>query len=303
MKDDRLLEMRVFKAVVDAGGFTAAAHVLGVAQSFVSQTINNLERRLGLRLLHRSTRGRRLTAEGEQFLELSTSVINGIDLGESRILSDRSQPKGDLRVSAPIAFGMDQIVPRLSPFLKMHPEIRVQLSLSDLLVNLIEENIDVAIRMGRLHDSSLVSRKLCNLQRVVVASPDYLAANGAPATPQDLTRHNCLMWQGPQDHLNRWPFLIGDEIHHVVAHGNFSSSNGLTLFELCTEGVGIMRCAEHLALPAIRAGRLAPLLLDYQGDDDTAIHLVVLPEREPVPRIRAFVQYLTDFFRNPPWAA
>jgi DNA-binding transcriptional LysR family regulator len=149
MKDDRLLEMRVFKAVVESGGFTAAAHALGVSQPFVSQVVNNLERRLGVQLLHRSTRERRLTDEGERFLALSAGILEGIDLGEAQIISARAEPRGDLRVSAPLAFGMDQVVPRLPDFLTAFPQVKVHLSLSDSLVSLIEENIDVAIRMGR----------------------------------------------------------------------------------------------------------------------------------------------------------
>jgi DNA-binding transcriptional LysR family regulator len=302
MKDDRLLEMRVFKAVVDAGGFTAAAHVLGVSQPFVSQTVTALERRLGVQLLHRSTRGRRLTDEGERFLALCGTVIDGIEQGESQIASSRSQPRGDLRVSAPLGFGMDQIVPRLPEFLARHPKIKLHLSLTDDSVNLIGKNVDVAVTMGRLQDSALVSRKLCNLQRVVVASPAYIARHGNPATPGDLAAHNCLMFEGAQERLNRWPFVIAGKREEVAVRGNFGSSNGITLFQLCTAGVGIMRCGEHLALPAIRAKLLVPLLAEYQaGDEDTAIHAIILPERQLLQRIRAFVDFLVEIFRRPPW--
>jgi DNA-binding transcriptional LysR family regulator len=301
VKDDRLLEMRVFKAVVDAGGFTAAAHVLGVSQPFVSQTVSSLERRLGVKLLHRSTRGRRLTEEGERFLASCGRIIDEIEQAEAEISSARSQASGDLRVSAPLAFGMDQLVPRLPDFLTAHPEVKVHLSLSDAIANLIEENVDVAIRMGRLHDSSLMSRKLCNLQRIVVAAPSYIAAHGVPETPQELLHHNCLEWQGPLDHLNRWPFLIDGEPRSILARGNFRSNNGTSLFQLCAAGAGIMRLAEHMALPAIRSDALVPLLKEYQARDDTAIHAVFLPERELLPRIRVFVDYLIGVFRQPPW--
>jgi DNA-binding transcriptional LysR family regulator len=301
VKDDRLLEMRVFKAVVDAGGFTAAAHVLGVSQPFVSQTVSSLERRLGVKLLHRSTRGRRLTEEGERFLSSSGRIIDEIEQAEAEISSARSQASGDLRVSAPLAFGMDQLVPRLPDFLMAHPEVKVHLSLSDAIANLIEDNVDVAIRMGRLHDSSLMSHKLCNLQRIVVAAPSYIAAYGVPESPQELLHHNCLEWQGPLDHLNRWPFLIDGESRSILARGNFRSNNGTSLFQLCAAGAGIMRLAEHMALPAIRSGALVPLLKEYQARDDTAIHAVFLPERELLPRIRVFVDYLIGVFRQPPW--
>jgi DNA-binding transcriptional LysR family regulator len=301
MKDDRLVEMRVFKAVADAGGFTAAAHILGASQPFVSQSVTSLERRLGVQLLHRSTRVQRLTVEGERFLAACSRILQEIDHAETEIGSARAV--GDLRISAPLAFGMDQVVPSLPAFLTAHPQIRLHLSLSDALANLIEDGVDVAVRMGRLQDSSLISRKLCNLQRIVVASPAYVAAHGMPRAPGDLAGHNCLLWSGSQEHLNRWPFLIHGEREEITARGNFRSSNGMTLFQLCIAGVGVMRLAEHLALPAIRRNELVPLLPEYLARDDTAIHAVYLPERQLVPRIRAFVDHLIDIFKAPPWDA
>lgn len=302
MKENRLLEMRIFKAVVDAGGFTAAAHLLGVSQPFVSQTMTRLELRLGVQLIHRSTRGHRLTSEGEQFLIACGRILYEIELAEAQISSAHSKISGELRISAPLAFGLDQIVPLLPKTMADHPNVVFHLALSDSIANLIEDNVDVAIRMGRLTDSSLVSRKLCNLQRLVVAAPSYVAAKGAPQTPAELSRHNCLMWEGPLDHLNRWSFQTEGRIQTLFANGNFRSSNGLTLFELCTAGVGVMRLAEHLALPAIRDGKLLPLLADYQVRDDTSISAVFLSERELLPRIRSFVDYLVEAFRQPPWA-
>lgn len=302
MKDERLLEMRLFKAVVDCGGFTAAAHALDVSQPFVSRSITRLERRLGVALLHRSTRGQRLTDEGRTYLAACNRIIDALDQVEGEIASARAEPSGELRVSAPLAFGMDQVVPRLPAFLAAHPQINFRLSLSDTLVNLIDDNIDVAIRMGRPADSALVSRKLCDLQRIVVAAPSYLAAQGRPARPQDLLRHNCLQWQGALDHLNRWPFVIEGRPQEITVRGRFHSSNGLTLFQLCLAGVGILRLAEHLAVPAIRAGTLVPLLTEYQARDDTMIHAVYLPERRLLPRIRAFVDYMADAFQKPAWS-
>lgn len=301
MKDDRLLEMRVFKAVVEAGGFTAAANFLNVSQPFVSQSINSLERRLGVQLLHRSTRTQRLTREGERFLMSCGQVLDSVEEAEAQVRS--GEPTGNLRISASHAFGMDQLVPALPRFLAAYPKLCVHFSLSDSNVNLIEDNFDVAVRMGRLQDSSLRSRKLCDLQRVVVAAPQYVAAHGKPVTPQGLSRHACLTWESPREHLNQWPFMLNGQIEKVAVHGNFRSTDGTTLFQLCVAGVGIMRLAEHLALPAIRAGKLVPLLAEYQAKDDTAIHAVYLPERQVVPRIRAFIDYFVDTFREPPWHA
>jgi len=301
MKDNKLIEMRVFKLVVDTGGFTAAAHALGSSQPFVSQTITNMERRLGVRLLHRSTRGQRLTEEGEQFLASCTRILDDIEQAEAAITSAKGDTSGDLRVSAPLAFGLDQIVPKLPHYLAENPRLNLHLALTDTLANLIEDNVDVAIRMGKLTDSSLKSRKLCDLQRIVVASPAYIARHGMPTTPEALHEHNCLMWEGFQAHLNRWPFLASDQRIHIPVQGNFRSTSGQTLFELCVAGVGIMRLGNHLALPAIEKGILVPVLSDYRAQDDTAFHAVFLPERELLPRIRGFVDYLVEVFRTPPW--
>ncbi|BAO91446.1 LysR family transcriptional regulator [Caballeronia cordobensis] len=299
MKDERLLEMRVFKTVVETGGFTAAANVLNVSQPFVSQSVTNLERRLGVQLLHRSTRTMRLTGEGERFLRSCNEILETLEEAEAQVRS--SEPTGNLRVSAPHAFGMDQLVPQLPRFLAAYPKLCVHFSLSDSNVNLIEDNFDIAVRMGRLQDSSLRSRKLCNLQRIVVASPAYLAAHGQPVTPQGLTKHTCLTWESPREHLNQWPFMINGKLERVAVRGSFRSTDGTTLFQLCVAGVGIMRLAEHLALPAIRRGELVRLLCEYEAKDDTAIHIVYLPERQVVPRIRAFIDHFADAFRTPPW--
>ena len=301
MKDERLLEMRVFKAVVDAGGFTAAARLLGISQPFASQCVTNLERRLGVQLLHRSTRTRRLTSEGEQFLVACNAILHQVEDAEAQVRS--SEPTGTLRISAPHAFGIDQLIGVLPGFLLKYPDLRVHFSLSDSNVNLIEDNIDVAVRMGHLPDSLLRSRKLCDLQRVVVAAPQYIAAHGKPLTPEVLSTHTCLTWDSQREHLNQWPFVIDGRVEKIAVHGNFRSSDGTTLFQLCLAGVGIMRCAEHLALPAIRRGDLVQLLADYQAKDDTAIHVVYLAEHRLVPRIRAFIDYLVEHFQTPPWHA
>lgn len=299
MKDNRLTEMRVFKAVADSGGFTAASHVLGVSQPFVSQRINELEQRLGVKLLHRSTRMQKLTEEGLHFLAACNAILDDLNHAELQIRS--SAPAGNLRISAALAFGLDQIVPILPEFMSAYPLVKVNLSLTDAHQNLIQDDIDVAIRMGRLQDSSLASRKLCRLQRILVAAPSYIDRHGRPVTPQGLVKHRCLSWNSPHDHLNRWPFIVNGRRIEMLVDGFFSSSNGSSLFEMCLAGVGVMRLAEHLALPAIRQNKLVPLLQEYQADDNAAIHVVFLPERRLVPRIRVFVDFCVNTFAVPPW--
>lgn len=300
MKDDRLLEMQIFKAIIEQGGFTAAARALEVSQPFVSRIVTRLEQRLGVRLIHRTTRRQRPTPEGERYFATSRDILAALDRAESDI-AQRAEPSGDLRVSAPLAFGTDQLLPLLPFFMIRYPRMKVHLSLSDAIVSLIDDNVDVAIRMGRLQSSPLKARKLCSLHRIVVAAPAYLERHGGLSTPEALGKHNCLEWHGAQEHLNRWPFIVDGERREHVAAGNFRSSNGLSLAEMCFQGVGIMRMAEHLALPAIRAGRLVRLLEAFEDRQATAIHAVYLPELHVSARIRAFVDHLAESLRNPPW--
>jgi DNA-binding transcriptional LysR family regulator len=303
MKDDRLVEMRVFRAVVEAGGFTPAARVLGVSQPFVSQTVQRLEARLGARLLHRTTRGHRLTPEGARFLAAARRVVDAVEQAEADWQDDPARIDGRLRVSAPIAFGLDRITPLMPGFLAHHPNLELDLRLTDDHENLIEGGIDVAIRMGALPDSGLLHRRLCALQRVIVAAPALVARHGLPRTPDDLGRLPCLAWDRGRAHLNLWRFVVEGQPRAFRATSRFQGNQGMSLFQMCVAGFGAMRMAEHLARPAIRDGRLVQLLADFTPIDDTAIHAVFLPERQVVPRIRAFVDHLVEAFRDPDWSA
>ncbi|EJN10010.1 LysR family transcriptional regulator [Herbaspirillum sp. YR522] len=303
MKDERLLEMQVFKAVAEHGGFTAAAQALETGQPFVSRTMTNLERRLGVALLRRSTRQVSLTEEGKIFLASCNRILGEIDLAEGQVAPGGAAASGDLRITAATSFGMDQVVPLLPQFMAQYPNVKVRLSLSDTLVDIIGSGFDVAIRMGHLQDSMLLSRKLCHLQRVIVASPAYIARHGKPELPSDLLRHNCLQWEAPMDHLNQWPFIIDGQRSSLEIKGNFRFTSGMSSVEMVLAGVGITRMAEHFALPAIRSGKLVPLLRPFQAPDDTAIYAVYAKDRHVHPRVRGFVNFLVDRFANPPWAS
>lgn len=303
MKDDRLVEMRVYAAVVSTGAFTAAAHSLGVSQPFVSQTIQRLEARLGTKLMHRTTRGHRLTPEGARFLDVAHKVIEAVEAAEADWQVNDAQVEGVLRVSVPIAFGLDRITPLVPAFLARHPSLSLEMRLTDDAENLIEDRIDVAIRMGKLEDSSLMHRRLCGLQRIVVATPDLVARHGMPERPSDLEGFPCLAWDGSREHLNRWRFLEDGKEVTFRAEGRFRSNQGMSLYQLCLAGVGAMRVAEHLARPAIADGRLLQLLAHHTAVDDTAIYAVFLPDRHMLPRIRTFIDFMVEAFRAPDWEA
>lgn len=303
MKDDRLLEMRVYQAVVATGAFTAAAHSLGVSQPFVSQTIQRLEKRLGVKLMHRTTRGHRLTPDGERFLDVARRVLDAVEAAESDWQISDAQVDGLLRVSVPIAFGLDRITSVIPGFLERHPKLSLEMRLTDDSERLIDDQIDVAIRMGTLSDSSLMHRRLCGLQRIVVATPALVARHGLPTRPADLAAFPCLAWDGGRAHLNRWRFIEDGKDVIFQAESRFRSNQGMSLYQMCLAGMGAMRAAEHLARPAIADGRLVQLLPDHTALDDTAIYAVFLPDRHMVPRIRSFIDFMVDTFRSPDWEA
>ena len=300
MKDDRLLLMRVFVAVAETGGFTHAARVLGASQPFVSQTVARLEDRLGLRLLDRSTRAMALTADGRRYLEAARGALAAVEAAEAEMAPGAGHLEGTLRVTAPIAFGLDRVRPALPAFLDAHPGIAVELLLSDDRLDLIGERIDVAVRMGRLPDSTLVSRKLFDLRRVTVAAPALVERHGRPESPQDLVGFPVLSWTGAREGLNRWRFGEGEDAWTFHAEGRFRSDEGMSLFAMCLDGLGAMRCAEHLARPAIRRGELVELLAGHGPSEDGAVYAVTLPHRRE-PRLRAFRDYLVAAFGNPKW--
>ncbi|MBM2575938.1 LysR family transcriptional regulator [Jannaschia sp. Os4] len=295
MRDDRLTQMRVLLAVIETGGFSAAARSLGASQPFVSETVARLEERLGARLLDRTTRTMAPTPEGLRYVEGARAAVLAADAAEEGLTGGRLD--GTLRLTAPSAFGLDRVRPALPAFLDAHPGLEVELILTDDRVDLIGERIDVAVRMGRLPDSTLVSRKLCDLHRILVAAPSLVDRLGTPAAPADLAGWPLLAWTGPRAGLNRWRFLDGAEVH---ARGRFRSDDGQALFAACVDGHGAMRCAEHLARPALRDGRLVELLPGRSETHDGAIYAVTLPGRREA-RLRALVAHLVQTFRAAAW--
>ncbi|HLE67896.1 MAG TPA: LysR family transcriptional regulator [Burkholderiales bacterium] len=290
---DKLSEMRAFQAVADTGGFTAAAAELRVSQSLVSRAIARLERRLGTTLLHRSTRRVSLTDEGVTFLQGCRRVLEEIGEVERSVTSGES-PVGILRVSASLHFGHDRIVPLLPEFMARYPKLEVQLSLADRQVDLIEEKIDVAIRLGRLASSSLIAKKIGEQRRLIVASPAYLAQRGRPKTPDDLLDHNCLLWDEGHDDLNRWPFEVNGAMRHIKVRGRLVVNNAQALLRLAVLGVGITRMSEYLARPLIRGGELVSLLEVSHRDEATPVHALYARTNIAKPRVRAFLDFLTE---------
>ena len=298
---DRASEMGVFIRVVDEGGFSAAARALRLTPSAVSKQITRLEDRLGVRLLTRTTRQLHLTEEGSQFYERSVRILADIEEAETAVSQVDARPRGTLRISCGVSFGKYQISPLLSEFLERYPDLSVEVSTSDSLVDLVEEGIDVAVRFSPLPDSSMVARFLANSRRAIVASPAYLERHGEPAHPRDLERHNCLSFSR-QTHLNDWIFAGPDGEIPIQAKGNFMANNGETIFEMALAGLGVARLARWLVEPEVRAGNLRMILQDYYRDVTVPIHAVYPTRRHLSPKVRAFVDYLVEKFTPvPPW--
>ncbi len=285
--------------VVDNGGFSAAARALGLTPSAVSKQIGRLEDRLGVRLLNRTTRRVGLTEVGTVFYARAVRILADIDEAERAAMQLSAEPRGHLRVGASIAFGRRQIMPIIADFLARYAEMTVELALSDRVIDLVEEGVDVAIRSGPLPDSSLIARRLAPDHRIVCAAPAYLERHGKPKTPADLANHNCLTFSGLPT-LNEWTFE-GPET--VKVRGNFEANNGDALRDGVLAGLGIARLAAFLVGPDVKAGRLVALFEDRQPRDDSAINVLYPHHRHLSPKVRVFVDYLVERMTPvPPWA-
>lgn len=294
--DNRAGEMDVFVRAVELNSFSGAGRRLGLTPSAVSKIISRIEERLGTRLLMRSTRTLRLTPEGEIYHQRALRIIAEIEEAEREVAFGASAaPRGRLRVNSSVPVGTMCILPLVPKFLQRYPEVELDISLSDGVVDLIEERADVAIRVGPMRSSSLKARKLFESRVVVIASPAYLAEHGIPEHPRDLERHNCLNFNFRRI-LNEWPFRDPKtgQIHTMAVSGNFFSNNGATAQQMCVAGLGIARLGYFHVRNEIKEGRLVALLEDYNPNDLELIHAVFVGHEHLAARVRSFVDFLAD---------
>lgn len=297
---DHAGEMAAFVRVVDAKGFSAAAPALGLSPSAVSKLVTRLETRLGARLLQRTTRAIHLTSEGEVFYDQARRIVDEIETLERRIADRRGTPQGLLRVTTSLAFATHQLTPVLAEFLARHPAIQVALLPSDRIVDMVEDGIDVAIRIGRLADTSFMARRIGEDKRVICAAPDYLARHGTPRHPEDLRHHECILSR-ERVHLNRWAFRIDDEVHEIEVTGRLAVDEGDAQLQLALQGIGIVRLTRLTVAQAVRAGRLVSLLPEFSADQPVPINAVYPHRRHLAPKVPAFVDFLIEKFTPPPW--
>ncbi|MCC8936909.1 LysR family transcriptional regulator [Bradyrhizobium sp. Arg68] len=289
-------EMEVFVRVVDLGGFTAAAKNLGLTPSGVSKLVSRLEARLGTRLVNRTTRRLLLTAEGKAFYERAQTILADIEEAE-RLAGSGAAPRGHLTLNCNIPFGMLHVMPLLPRFLAEHPDITLDVVLTDTLVDLMQERADVAIRAGPLGASRLIARKLGTSRMAVVAAPSYLARYGAPKTPADLAAHRGIGWTFPRS-IRGWPFRRAEKIEEALPPPVARASDGEVARRLTLGGIGLARLALFHIGPDIDAGRLVPVLQNLNPGDREDIHAVYVGHAGPLPaRVRAFIDFLAKQIR------
>src|SRR5690349_5337501 len=296
---DALTDIAVFVRVVERGSFTLAANDLALSRAVVSKYLSRLEDRLGARLLHRTTRRLSLTEAGAALFEASRGALEQIEEAEAAVAQFQAKPRGRLRVSAPMSFGILHLGPAMADFARAYPEITLDIRLDDRYVNLVEDGFDVAVRIGALTDSSLVARKLAVTRAVACASPAYLAEHGEPETPEDLAAHDCLVYSYLAD---VWRFTAPDGREIPVAvKGSLRINNGIVLAEAAVAGHGILVTPSFYVAPLLRSGRLKQVLARYKVKE-IGIH-AVYPQRGHVPpKVRAFVDFLAQRFgRRPDW--
>ena len=297
---DRSAEMTAFVRSVDTGGFSAAAREMGLTPSALSKLVTRLEDRLGARLLQRTTRRLHLTPEGEAFYMRSRRILAEMDEAEAEVLQAGVRPQGLLRLHCGSAFGMHQLAPAIPLFLEQHPAVELEITISDEPLPAAMEGIDLAIRSGPLEESSLVARRICNLERVICAAPSYLARHGTPRTPDDLQQHNCL-WITRLPVLRRWPFATDEGIRVVHIGGNVVANNAEAVLQLAVAGVGITRLTDVIVGDAIQRGELVPILRDWHHVAPVPLYATYPSGRNLSPKIRVMVDFLVEQFGNAPW--
>jgi DNA-binding transcriptional LysR family regulator len=296
---DRFEDLQAFVAVVEAGSFTAAAERLDTAKSAVSRRISSLEERLGVQLLHRTTRTLNLTETGGSFYEHSARILADLEEAESAAQQEHGELRGTLRVALPLSFGVRHMCKPIAVFSKRHPGIQFDLDLNDRRIDLVEEGMDVAVRIGHLRDSSLIARKLFDVRVVVCAAPHYLKTHGAPRSPEDLRDHDCLVYSNlAEPETWRWRGENGEE-RAVKVQAVMHSNSGDFLTNAAAHGQGIVIQPTFLAADAIRRGNLVPILENYSWPVSPA-YAVYPPTRHLSYRVRAFIDFLVERFAGTP---
>jgi len=296
---DRFKEMQAFAAVADAGSFVRAAEALQVSKTAVSRLIGDLEARLGVRLLHRTTRRLSLTAEGELFHARCKALTADVEEAEAEVTARAGEAVGLLRLNVPVSFGLMHLAPLWPAFLQQHPKVTLDVTLADRIIDLVDEGYDLAVRIAQLPASSLVSRKIASTRLVLCASPDYLRRHGEPSHPADIARHNVftytLLATG-----DTWNFEGPDGPVEVKVTPRLRSNNGDTCCAAALQHQGIVLQPSFMVSHHLRAGALVEVLPQYRSLE-LGVYTVYASRRHVTPKVRVVVDFLVAAFRICPW--
>lgn len=292
----RQQDIEVFVQVVNSGSFAKAAEALELNPSAVSRRISQLERRLGVQLLSRTTRSLSLTDVGKSYFNRCLSILAEIEEAEREAQQYSQEPQGNLHVSCSTYLANRLLLKEIPTFLERYPKLSIRLMLSDDVVDLLEYNIDVAIRVGETANTTLTSQKLFNERRIVCASPQYLKRYGVPQTPDDLAKHNCLSLNARKTTLNQWQFRDQSGQREIRVYGNFEVDSGQAIYEAVMAGLGIGRITQVLSQAELEAGQLVHLLQDYEVANEVGVYAVFPTHRYSLPKIECFVEFLKEKF-------
>ncbi|MEC5406305.1 LysR family transcriptional regulator [Paraburkholderia sp. MPAMCS5] len=291
----QLDDMRIFVATVDVHNFTAAARRLSLSKQFVSRRVMALEEALGVPLLIRNTRKLAVTDLGQEFYERAKRILGEVADAEEAMSLRRAGPRGLLRVSAPMSFGMTHLSPLVARFLREHDDVRFDMELSDRTVDVVGEGFDMAVRIGVLPDSTLIAQKLVDVNLLACCSPGYRRRRGAPATPEDLARHSCLLYG--HGGVVTWEFARDGVEKNFEVHGPLRANNGELVREAAVAGLGIVRLPEFIVADALRSGQLVTVLDDFLPSP-TGVYAVYPQHRQSSLAIRAFVDFLRKHLKK-----
>jgi DNA-binding transcriptional LysR family regulator len=294
---DRLASMAAFVKAADVGSFAAAASALRMSPQMMAKHVAWLESRLGARLINRTTRRQSLTDVGKAYYDRCKLVLADADWADSLADETKGTPRGRLRVNAPVSFGTHSLTPVVTRYLRRHPQVEVDLVLTDRFVDLVEEEFEAVFRIGPLTTSSLTAQELAPFRLVACASPDYLRERGVPAAPSDLETHECLVYataSGPT--ASDWRFGLGDETFRPAVKHRFQMNDANAILSAALNGFGVAFIAEDLARDALHSGRLARVLVEYETPT-RPIHLIYHPDRRQTPKLKSFIAAVIEELR------
>lgn len=292
---DLLRSMEAFVLTVKTGSFAASAISLNTSPQMIAKYVVFLEDYLGLKLLNRTTRSQKLTEFGKQYYEKCLFILDEVKSSKTLAQQFIEEPKGRLRISAPVSYGHFNLISVLSRFMRCYPKVNVDLQLSDRYVDLVKDDFDIVFRIGELSNSSYIARKLNCYKLIFAASSTYLAKNGIPATPNDIKKHQCLIYQyvNPTKKDYLWPFSINGKVINIPISGSLKSNDTLALANAAVEGLGITMLPQSMLSELIRQNKLFPILQDFLPPA-REVHLLYKSDKQQLPKLKMFIEFITN---------